>query len=145
MTSSSERKKTKWNPTTSNARWWMRDLLEAAKLFVFAPTMRPCAKPYGFFARENCSPGEPRKSGNSSESESFHGKSPGSTLSVPESAWSSDDSPIILPTFHRMRVHPKKPISCSLNLGLLMGVWEMGHQDGEKIIFKDALSTQKNP
>lgn len=39
-----------------------------------------------------------------------------------ERAERADDAPSVLPTFHRMRVHPKKPISCSLNLGLLMGV-----------------------
>lgn len=132
MTSSTEHKKSSEIRRREEARWWMRDLLEAAELFVFAPAMRPCAEPDGCFpklAREE--PREKaRKSGNFQRERAVFTWNPHDfALSVPESA---NDAPIVLPTFHRMRVHPKKPISCSHNLGSPMGVWEMGHQDGEK-------------
>lgn len=143
MTSSPERKKSSEIRRRENARWWMRNLLEAADLFVFAPAMRPCAEPYGFLYREKEREKRERaskrvrkcfgKEENSSESEQFSLEIFRIDLKrAGELSEQADDSPIVLPTFHRMRVHPKKPISCSLNLGSLMGVWEMGHQDGEK-------------
>lgn len=126
MTSSAEHKKSSEFRRRESAPWWMRDLLEAVSLcdrcghvpsliaIIFQEKRVERARKSEKFQRERAISREILRIGSKRAGER------------------SNEAPAVLPTFHRMRVHPKRPISCSLNLGSAMGVWEMGHQDGEK-------------